>query len=69
MKLFGIEIRRVPPEQPTPFERLIHACDEMNSAWEDLRKEGMVRARPWVIWEESRVVISEWSGKPTIVHE
>ncbi len=68
MKLFGIEIRRVPPEQPEPLDRMIAACDEMNAAWKANKAQGG-RERPWVIWDEGRMIITSYSGEKIVVHE
>lgn len=72
MILFGIEIRKYQPpakEPLTPLDRMKDACDDMNDAWTDYRAESKGRIRPWVIWNENRVVLSEYSGAPIIFHE
>lgn len=68
MKFLGIEIRRVPKEEPPAFERMKAACDAMNEAWEDERASGG-RTRPWVIWEEQRLVLTQWGGEREIIYE
>lgn len=68
MKLFGYEIRKVPPLKDDPLERLKGAVDEINDAWTALAEAGD-KARPWIIWEEQRVVLSRYNGRPEIIHE
>ena len=70
MRILGFEvlIRRVrAPVERTPRERLFEAIDELNASWQSLPSSD--RVRPWILWEEKRVVASEWIGEPRIVHE
>ena len=67
MIILGIEIRRAPKKQ-NALDMLKEACDTMNHAWSVAQKEGE-KARPWIIWEERRVVISKYNGSPEILHE
>ena len=67
MIILGIEIRRAPKEK-SALELLKEACDNMNYAWLVAQNEGE-KARPWIIWEERRVVISKYNGRPEILHE
>lgn len=72
MKILGIEIRRVPPKEPEPLEALAEACDLMNEAWERCLESHSreVRAtRPWILWDEKRVVLSRLGGERQVVHE
>jgi hypothetical protein len=59
MKLFGLEIRKAQPPVKDATTRMCEAVDALNAAWKDLRAQGELRLRPWVIWEENRVVVSE----------
>ena len=68
MKLLGFELRRVPPPDPDPQQQMMDACDAMNDAWSRHRADGG-KTRPWVIWEEQRVVLTQYNGDKVIIHE
>jgi hypothetical protein len=68
MKFLGFEFRRIPPEQPDPLDRMIAACDEMNAAWRENKAQGG-KERPWVLWDEHRMIITSYSGEKVIIHE
>lgn len=67
--MFGNLFKRKKKEPEIhPMDKMEQAVDDMNAAWEELKAEGD-RARPWIIWEEQRVVLSRWNGKPEIIYE
>ena len=67
MVIFGIEIRRARKE-PDPLEALKNACDTMNIAWAK-NKTIQPKIRPWILWDEQRIIITEYRGTPQIIHE
>ena len=60
--------RRRKPVALSPMDRAQKAVDDINVAWNELRSSGD-GVRPWIIWDEHRVVLSRWEGKPNIVYE
>lgn len=71
MRIFGFEItvQRVRPED-SPEQKMKDGCDLVNEAWEELIAEGDTSLRPWVLWDEKRMVLSRFAkSKPVIYHE
>lgn len=66
--MLGKLFKRKEEPEVTPMDKMEQAVDDMNEAWDELKARGN-RARPWIIWEEQRVVISRWNGQPEIIYE
>jgi len=69
MQLFGFEIRRIPkPVVISAYDRLCLAVDEINAAWRTIEVRGNT-IRPWIIWEEKKVVLTDRKGSIEVVYE
>jgi hypothetical protein len=65
MRIFGLEIIRARKAPISAQQKMIDGCDLINEAWKEMQVIGDTRLRPWVIWQEKRIVISEFHQQET----
>ena len=69
MKIFGYEIIVRKAQKPLPpMEALEASVDEINRCWEAIEGKGNT-IRPWIIWDEKRVVLTKREGAIQIVYD
>ena len=72
MNIFGYELifRKIPkpPKPLTPLEKLFKAVDEINIAWRVLEQEKGNTIRPWIVWENKEVVVTNRKGSIEIIY-
>lgn len=68
MKIFGYEIIVRKAQKPLPpMEALEASVDEINRCWGAIEGNGNT-IRPWILWDEKRVVLVKRNGGIQIVY-
>ena len=68
MKIFGYEFIVRKAQKPlSPLEALKASVDEINRCWETIEGKGNT-IRPWIIWDEKRVVLTKREGAIQVIH-